>query len=265
MKTFKYRRLAAFDFDHTIVNDNTDIVARNLIDSKLISNDIKELYTASGWIPYMQKIFQLLHQNQITMDTIRSSIRSIPEVNGMMNLIKSIRNADFDIVIMSDSNAELIRTWIESNNLCQYFNQVFTNPAKFNSDGYLQVEPYSHQTDCNLCSVNLCKGSILEKYIKQCQNEKNIIYQSIYYVGDGKNDICPILKLGKMDFGCPRIGYRLDKNLEQIREDAEQKLDANMIRWNDGCDLLKQINETLAKSDDDSIKELLQTGIRKLP
>lgn len=245
------KRLAVLDFDHTVVDDNSDIVARNLIPADQIPARVTNLYKSSGWIPYMQEVFHLLHEQQHSAADIRATIEAIPEVAGFTELIRRLHDDfQFDFVIISDSNSEFISGWNRCHGLDNYIRKVFTNPARFDGNGLLLVQPYHHQTNCALSSENLCKGAVMEAFVEQAQ----IAYDTVFYIGDGHNDLCPILRLGKVDFGCVRRGYRLEKEIQALVEsrvkrtnsanggnDDGQILDADIIYWDDGHDLLEAI------------------------
>lgn len=232
-----HRKLAAFDFDHTIVDDNTDIVVRDLIKSK-ISDEVTKLYKRSGWIPYMQEIFHILHAEGFTKSQIKDTIEAIPEVAGIRTLIKELYDTNTtDIIIISDSNSMFIKLWCDYNDVSKYIKHIYTNHAHFTDDDILKVQPYHHQLDCRLSSENLCKGSILENFVRNQFEQKNIIYDKIFYVGDGHNDICPVLRLGDYDCGYARKGYRMQKEIEK----KNLNLSASVEIWTDGRDLKELI------------------------
>lgn len=247
----QHRNLVAFDFDHTVVNDNTDIVVRDLIAKEKISDDVKLLYTSSGWIPYMQAIFNLLHSNGFKRNDLLTAIECIPEVNGMKELMRRLyETQQTDVIVVSDSNSEFIGHWCRHNGIDEYVTQVFTNPAAFNTDELLDIQPHHHQTTCTLSSVNLCKGDVLANYLQEQQKTNDVIYRKIFYVGDGHNDLCPILRLAKDDYGCARNGYRLEKELQALgtTDDTPENdksnghtIDAGVFVWNDGNELAEFI------------------------
>lgn len=126
------RFLAVFDYDHTIVNDNTDIVARDLIPSDSIPDDVKILYRSSGWINYMQAIFDLLHKHGKTKNQIQEAIKNIPECPGMTQCIKKLKENAFDVIVISDSNSVFIDTW-NKGRISDNIDAIFTNPARFDT------------------------------------------------------------------------------------------------------------------------------------
>lgn len=238
-----HRTLVAFDFDHTVVDDNTDIVVRDLVKSK-ISDEITKLYKKSGWTQYMQEIFYLLHADGFTKAQIQHAIEGIREVTGLTALFKRLWDTGtVDTIVISDSNSEFIKFWCDYNKVSQYISHVFTNQAHFTSDDVLKIKPYHHQLECKLSSENLCKGLVLENYVRMQFNEHRIIYDRIFYVGDGHNDICPVLRLSTCDFGLARQGYSMQKELENQKNNEDLK--ATIKIWTDGNDLAELIFQNI--------------------
>lgn len=246
-KSLTWRRLLALDFDDTIVGANTDIVARDLLDQSLLTPELEQLYKATGWTAYMQAIFQLLADNNITPDQIRSSIQGIKEVPGMVHLIQQLADQhSFDVIIISDSNSEFINTWCSNQTgLSERLNAVFTNPASFDGNNLLTIQPYHHQTECKLSTANLCKGRVLEEFLVQRAGQDGIVYGRVFYVGDGRNDVCPSLRLSSCDYACSRIGMTMDKCLQTKLTNLDPELEAEVLRWTDGTDLLEQIRKKI--------------------
>lgn len=236
--------LVAFDFDHTITDDNTDIVARNLLPKEKITDSVKNLYRSSGWIAYMAKIFELLHSNSIDIKQIKTAIVNIPPVSGIETLLKELFVRGYEIIIISDSNTFFINEWLKNRNLNNIITQIFTNPAYVGDDGMIKLDMYHVQNSCKLSTVNLCKGQILEDYIKKRNNE-NVHFDRIIYIGDGKNDLCPILRLSERDIAFPREDYVLMKILNNTENNQIPKINARVFPWNDGIQILKKLEEEI--------------------
>ncbi|KYN03884.1 PREDICTED: pyridoxal phosphate phosphatase PHOSPHO2 [Cyphomyrmex costatus] len=232
--------LVAFDFDHTICEGNTDLVVQNLLPTE-ISEDVYNLRKSSGWIVYMNKIFELLHKNSVKAHQIENIIIGIPAVSGMQRLLTSLHNNSHEIIIISDSNSMFIDSWLRSRQLDRVVSQVFTNPARYD-EGRLRVDPYHTQYTCQMSAVNLCKGQILTDYI-QDKYKQGKSYERIVYIGDGRNDLCPILRLSEADLACPRKGYSL---INRLNESTSMSTKAKIVPWENGTDLqcsLKQFIE----------------------
>lgn len=239
------KKLAAFDFDNTIVDKNTDYVAINLLPKGAISPDLKQLYKQDGWTNYMQGIFELLFKHQIKEAIIKKAMKEIPPTSGMCYLIKQLSETlNYDIIIISDSNSYFINTWLDAHGLQENILQVFTNTAKFEND-LLKIQMYHLQDHCKLSTKNLCKGQILEDFI-EAQDKINVKYEKIVYVGDGSNDFCPILRLKETDLACVREDYKCAKMVAETQSgnpiDATgvpYKIKAEILVWNTAFDILK--------------------------
>lgn len=212
-------------------------MVRDLIKSK-ISDEVTKLYKRSGWIPYMQEIFNILHADGFTKPQIKEAIEAIPEVAGFRTLFKQLYDTgNVDVIIISDSNSVFIKFWCDHNDVSKYIKHIYTNQAHFTDDDVLKVQPYHHQLDCRLSSENLCKGAVLEDFVRNQLEQGHVIYDNIFYVGDGHNDICPVLRLGEQDFGYARTGYRMQKEINKTNPD----LKATVEFWTDGRDLKELI------------------------
>lgn len=231
--------MAAFDFDYTIVSKNSDIVARDLIPtSYTIPDQVNALYNSdNGWTQYMGEVFKILRETNVSKTEIVTAITSIPEVNGMIELIQNLKKMNFEVIIISDSNMEFIQSWCDANGIAKSISVVYSNPADFDENELLNIQPYHMQTTCRMSEMNLCKGQVLQEHIARNMTDGSG-YDKVFYVGDGNNDYCPITKLRIEDFGCARVGFKLQKLLEE-----SSIVKAETILWENGIDLLEKIKE----------------------
>ena len=64
----------------------------------------------------------------------------------MSQLIRrSVEDLGATVIIISDSNTEFIDHILRERNLHHLVDKVFTNPANWNSEGKLLIQPYHHQ------------------------------------------------------------------------------------------------------------------------
>lgn len=237
------KKLAVFDFDHTVVDGNTDTIVADLLD-KSVRNSVKYLYQDDGWTAYMQEIFTLLRTHNIDQTKITKTINNIPSVIGFPALIKDLKEKfNYDVIIISDSNSYFIDSWLEANDLRKYILKIFTNPAHF-QDGLLKIEMYHLQDYCTLSTKNLCKGQIMNDFIEE-QKQSGIVYQKILYAGDGKNDFCPILRLKEGDLACVREKYKCAELVKLVQEGkycdnsaVAYQIKADVVVWQNGQDIL---------------------------
>lgn len=240
--------LAAFDFDHTVVEENTDIVVRHLLKDKKALAEIRGMYTANGWTLYMEKIFEFLHDNKVTSVDIEAAISTIPAVAALPSLLERLHSSNAEIIIISDSNSVFINHWLKVNNLDHTVKEVFTNPAWFEESGLLKIEMYHLQDWCKLSSRNLCKGQILESHVEK-RSKEGVTFERIAYVGDGTNDLCPVLRLSERDLAFPRVQYPLMNILSKPDADAERVPKAEIVPWTDGMGIWQELSKRIPELD----------------
>lgn len=240
------KKLAVFDFDHTIIDENSDIVVRDIVPKEEIPASVKQLYKSDGWTAYMQGVFDVLHNKEISENKIQQTIEEIQPLKGMDTLITRLnKDLNYDVIIVSDSNSYFIETWLKKHNMEDYVTQVFTNPAYFH-DKRLKIDMYHLQTECSLSTKNLCKGRILEEFVES-QRAKGVIYDRVIYAGDGYNDFCPMLRLKKGDLACAREDYkcadlvRLTLLNQPIDTGATYNLKCDTVFWKSGYDILDKV------------------------
>lgn len=232
------RILAAFDFDHTIVEENSDIVARKLIHVDLIPEHVRKLYQSKGWTEYMSEIFKLLHKHKISRDDICKAMHEMIPTHKMPELLKWLKSEDHETIIISDSNSVFINEWLQHKNLHECVKKVFTNPASFTETGLLTIQPYHDQDWCQLSTKNLCKGHILDSYIKE-KLEEGEKFDFVMYVGDGQNDHCPALRLSENDFVFPRSGFPLETKINDSTQ--EKRVVARVAPWISATEIMRVI------------------------
>lgn len=239
--------LAAFDFDYTVVAQNTDTVIRDLLPPHKLTKDMQDIIELQGWTEYMAEVFRRLHESNVKPEKILQTIQGIPEVPGFVRMLKRL-NAKYgcDLIVISDSNSIFIEEWLRSHGLTDSFVKVFTNPAHFEEDTcLLRIQPFHHQTDCRLSSVNLCKGKVLEHFLIEQDLRFNLTYEHVIYVGDGNNDICPVTKLRQRDIACAREGFSMEKTL--AKNPMKLKVRSEFITWKTGFDLLDKLERHMEK------------------
>lgn len=233
--------LAVFDFDHTIVDDNTDLIVQKLVSRDKITDDVKKLHRTDGWTAYMQEIFRLLHKSGVTHSEIHDAITHTPATPGMAELIQFLYRENVEVIIVSDANSLFIKDWLCSSSLEYAVERVFTNPACYDKDGCLNIKMYHFQDFCELSTKNLCKGHILDLYIEE-RASIGVTFSQIAYVGDGRNDLCPCLRLSEKDLVFPREGFQLDKLIRGMQEQKDMRMKAKVHIWKTGSDIIRTIS-----------------------
>ncbi|KAM4592483.1 pyridoxal phosphate phosphatase PHOSPHO2 [Odontesthes bonariensis] len=238
--------LMVFDFDHTVVDDNSDTWVIKCLPDQTLPDSVKNSYRKGHWTEYMGRVMNYIGEQKVGPDSIRSVMETIPFTAGMTDLLTFIseNKSTIDCIVISDSNTMFIDWILKAAGLQTAVDQVFTNPGRFSESGFMEVECY-HSHDCQKCPVNLCKRKVLEKYLSE-RADGGTTYQRIFYVGDGGNDLCPASCLRGNDVVMPRKGYTLDKLLAKLAaQEGDASLRAQVISWSIGTDILQELKASI--------------------
>ncbi|XP_030381023.1 probable phosphatase phospho2 [Scaptodrosophila lebanonensis] len=222
------RVLAAFDFDMTIINQDSDSVVSQLLPREQFNADLLGLVQRCGWVVFIREVLLLLHERGIKSLDIGNVVRRIPAVPGMLRLLRKLaRQPSLDMFIISDANCFFIEEWLLAHGVRHLFSGIISNPATVEAQGEVMVWPYEEQTHCQHCPRNLCKGSALHELLSsEC-------YERAIYVGDSCNDLCAIMRLRPMDLACIRLGLELHSKLKTHMN----AIKSSVLLFRDGHDL----------------------------
>ncbi|XP_069327597.1 pyridoxal phosphate phosphatase PHOSPHO2 [Eulemur rufifrons] len=232
--------LLVFDFDNTIIDDNSDTWIVQCAPGRKLPIELKASYQKGFWTEFMGRVFKYLGDKGVREDEMKRAVTSMPFTPGMVELFNFIRKTKdkFDCIIISDSNSVFIDWVLEAANFHDVFDKVFTNPAAFDSDGHLTVENY-HAHSCNRCPKNLCKNVVLVEFVDK-QLQQGVNYTQIVYIGDGGNDVCPVTFLKKNDIAMPRKGYTLQKTLSRMSQNLEP-MESSIVVWSSGVEIISHL------------------------
>ncbi|XP_043703651.1 inorganic pyrophosphatase 2-like [Telopea speciosissima] len=155
-------------------------------------------------------MMQEFHSQGITIQQIEEVLKRAPVLPGIVTAIKAAHSLGCELRILSDANVFYIDTILKHLGVMDYFSEINTNPTFVNEEGRLRISPYHDFTSsphgCNLCPPNMCKSRVMERMQAStfAGGKKRFIY-----IGDGKGDYCPILKLGEGDRVMPRKNFPL--------------------------------------------------------
>ena len=267
---FEYK-LAVFDFDYTIVNANsnnylnklvierqmTDNPSKNTTPSIATLNkfkyppEIEHLHNKNNLTVRQNAVFKFMHENHnIDKDTMVKCLGDINISDSMRQLFYFLKENNYDLVIISDSNTFLIETILRRNNVAHLFEpcaeKILANRSEFDETGRLHVVPFNRCLNKNgadfvcsseTCRLNMCKGSVLEDFIQRSMDIN--MNQRVIYVGDGHIDFCPGTKLKEGDTFFVKKNSSLSKLLES--ENYKAQIKSSIKLWKTANEILSQL------------------------
>lgn len=236
----KKKMLVVFDFDHTLVDENSDTWVIHCTPNQSLPAWLKDSYQRGLWTEYMGRVFTYIGEQSIHQDAVREVMQMIPFTDGMIELLKFIyqNKSHIDCIIVSDSNTLFIDWILEAGGVACAIDTVFSNPASIDQHGHIQLQCF-HSHSCERCPVNMCKQKVLRDF-RARQTDAEVQYHTVCYVGDGTNDYCPIKALSEGDFAMPRKGYSLEKLLAKSRRESSAPK-AQVIPWSSGIEILNHL------------------------
>ncbi|KAM9409310.1 pyridoxal phosphate phosphatase PHOSPHO2 [Pholidichthys leucotaenia] len=238
--------LVALDFDHTVVDDNSDTWVIKCLPSPTLPDSVKNSYRKGHWTEFMGRVMSYIGEQEVSPDRLRGVMETIPYTDGMKDLLTFIseHKSTVDCIVISDSNTLFIDWILDAAGLRAAVDKVFTNPAEFNESGHMEVRCY-HSHDCTRCPVNLCKRNVLERYLSE-SSDAGVEYERVFYVGDGGNDFCPTACLRGGDVVMPRKGYSLEKLLAKHQgQEGNTSARARVVAWSSGADILQELKRSM--------------------
>lgn len=198
--------MIVFDFDWTLIDDDSD---RWVISNMGLSELFNQLRLTLPWNSLMDRLMEELHLRGKRIEDIRECLKQVPLHPRTVAAIRSAHTSGCDLKVLSDANQFYIETILKHHGLYDCFSEIITNPTVVDSEGRLRILPYHDLTSlhgCNLCPPNLCKGLIINRGTNLSLGDGKVQY---IYLGDGKGDFCPTLKLDEGDHVMPRKEFTL--------------------------------------------------------
>lgn len=250
-------KLAAFDFDHTIIDVNSDIYINKITHNKTggaekirYPSDIEELSNTLGWTARMNGVFDhLLTKYNAKKEDFHECLKEIKIDDSMISLFKHLNQNGYEMIIISDANSFFIDTILKENGVEHLFSKIYTNPATFDQNECLKATPFNQIFNQNgeafkcstqICEKNMCKGEILKAHIETKVNPSEI--EHLIYVGDGRNDYCPGLYLKEGHFYFVRKNLRLEALLNNESNGLKSKIVSKIFYWNNAANIIENLN-----------------------
>lgn len=233
--------LIIFDMDHTILDLNTDVELIKILEKKC-PEKLNKIPIVNNWAHYMNDIMHLMKQEGFDIPQVKNIIESLEYNIGFKDLFDFISENEkcFDVIIFSGCNTVFIEWILESKQIKKLILKFYSNIAEISHTGVLKVDS-THSHDCLSCDKSQCKQLLLKEFLSQ-QNNLNVSYRNLVFVGDGSNDFCLTKILNKSDLVCYRVGYELEKKIKNWKNsNKSDEYICNLLPWNTGFEIIEKL------------------------
>ncbi|KAG0148491.1 hypothetical protein CROQUDRAFT_75352 [Cronartium quercuum f. sp. fusiforme G11] len=251
MKDRKPTQLIVFDFDWSLVDQDTDRFLFEVLDPdlRILLQSRKD---SMQWTDNVADCLKRLHERGFKQEKIREAFSALPLHPAMKRAIETRASdqskIDTTILIISNSNSVFIDLVLATHRLDRnLFKDIITNPAKFTSEGLLHLQrriapdnPRQHACEFG-CSPNMCKGEELKAFLEK--NGGRSAFDRIAYVGDGSNDFCPITQLEDTDYALIRKNMELSK---RVATEEGKHLRCQKVYWDSAWEVEQIFLKTLS-------------------
>ncbi|GLI67566.1 hypothetical protein VaNZ11_011792 [Volvox africanus] len=86
-------RLWVFDFDWTVVDENSDTWIHRCTPGGSLPPALRNSYVPPDWVGYMNRVLDFLSQKGVTADDLRAQLQVIPWTPGMRQLLEAIADS----------------------------------------------------------------------------------------------------------------------------------------------------------------------------
>ncbi|CAG9106525.1 unnamed protein product [Plutella xylostella] len=155
--------LAVFDFDRTVVDDDSDATIIRRLKERQPPPEWDS--TNHDWTPYMSDVFEHAFSAGLSQEDILASIACMRATPGLPELFTRLAAEGWDILLLTDANTVFVKHWLKTHELDHCITSIITNGAFFES-GRLHIEPCMRQAACARCPANLCKALALHTWCK---------------------------------------------------------------------------------------------------
>lgn len=243
METANKKILVVFDFDHTILTDNSDIVILKLLSDSGFNELTTKRQTSINWAHFMQEVYKKMNDENIKIERIKEIVEDIEFNPGFIELFEFLKSNQklFETLIISGANTLFLKWILQKHNLTDLFPIYYSNIAEPCQNHIIKIEPY-HTHDCLSCDQSQCKRIILKEYLETKKIE-NTYYSNLIFIGDGLNDYCPATFFMEGDILFPRYEFPLYKKLDL--EGYKDKLRCGIHYWKDGHKIIEVISKLI--------------------
>ncbi|XP_047613617.1 phosphoethanolamine/phosphocholine phosphatase isoform X3 [Phacochoerus africanus] len=239
------RFLLTFDFDETIVDENSDDSIVRAAPGQRLPDSLRATYREGFYNEYMQRVFQYLGEQGVRPRDLRAVYEAIPLSPGMSDLLQFVskQGACFEVILISDANTFGVESALRAAGHFSLFRRIFSNPSGPDARGLLALRPF-HTHTCARCPANMCKHKVLSDYLRERAHD-GVHFERLFYVGDGANDFCPMGLLASGDVAFPRRGYPMHRLIQEAQKAEPSSFRASVVPWETAADVRLHLQQVL--------------------
>ncbi|XP_005394273.1 PREDICTED: phosphoethanolamine/phosphocholine phosphatase isoform X2 [Chinchilla lanigera] len=239
------RFLLTFDFDETIVDENSDDSIVRAAPGQQLPESLRATYREGFYHEYMQRVFQYLGEQGVRPRDLRAVYEAIPLSPGMGDLLQFVakQGSCFEVILISDANTFGVESRLRAAGHHGLFRRILSNPSGPDARGQLALRPF-HTHGCGRCPANMCKHKALGDYLRERARD-GVHFERLFYVGDGANDFCPVGLLAGGDVAFPRRGYPMHRLIQEAQKAEPSSVRACVVPWDTAADVRLHLQQVL--------------------
>ncbi|XP_075385381.1 phosphoethanolamine/phosphocholine phosphatase-like [Tenrec ecaudatus] len=223
--------LLTFDFHETIMDENSDESIVRATPGQRLPESLRATYREGFYNDFMQRAFKYLGEQGVRPRDLRAVYEAIPLSPGMGDLLQFVakQGACFEVILISDANTFGIESSLRSAGHHGLFQRILSNPSGTDSRGLLALRPF-HKHNCARCPANMCEHKVLSDYLRE-RAQDGVHFESLFYVGDGANNFCPMGLLAGGEVAFPRRGYPMHQLIQEAQKAQPSSFRASVVLW----------------------------------
>ncbi|KAM4824385.1 phosphoethanolamine/phosphocholine phosphatase isoform X1 [Urocitellus parryii] len=239
------RFLLTFDFDETIVDENSDDSIVRAAPGQRLPESLRATYREGFYNEYMQRVFKYLGEQGVRPRDLSAIYEAIPLSPGMGDLLQFVakQGSCFEVILISDANTFGVESALRAAGHHGLFRRILSNPSGPDAQGLLALRPF-HTHSCTRCPANMCKHKVLSDYLRERAHD-GVHFERLFYVGDGANDFCPMGLLAGGDVAFPRRGYPMHRLIQEAQKAEPSSFRASVVPWETATEVRLHLQQVL--------------------
>ena len=231
------KSLLIFDFDKTILDDDS---FGHIIFKTLTKEELQIIYNNrhDHWVDGYNYALKQIKSHNFSKDDFNNMLNELSLTKGLLDLFSYIKQHKdkYDSIILSSNYTYIIKYILNKFNIADLFIDIICNPSREANPEekeqfiyVLKKQPH----DCKECNPCACKNNEFKEF---CSNHDMGIYNNIFFICDGFNDLCLAKNLGKNDITLVRKDFVLYKKLKE--NNNINNLTCKVETWESGNDII---------------------------